>query len=177
VKRFLLAADKVIAKGGRWGLLVAGFLIIIMGFLGTYGVGARYLFGDPEPYSYEMAVIFLVACILFALPAIQHDRRNLRVDFISNLLPPRGQNILETVCWTLALVFVSIVIWKSWGIFLSSYRAGETSQSSWEEPLWPMKLLVPLAMSWLWLTLLSQLVHSVIHLMRGTTREDTRVQV
>jgi TRAP-type mannitol/chloroaromatic compound transport system permease small subunit len=177
MKRLLLTADKIVAQGGRWGLLVGGVLILIMGFLGTYGVGARYIFGSPEPYSYEMAVIFLVACILFALPAIQRDRRNLRVDFISNLLPPRGQAILEVVCWTLALVFVSIVIWKGWEIFLSSFRTGETSQSSWEEPLWPMKLMVPIAMSWLWLTLFSQLVHAVIHLVRGTTREDTRVQL
>jgi TRAP-type mannitol/chloroaromatic compound transport system permease small subunit len=69
------------------------------------------------------------------------------------------------------------VIWKSWGIFLYSIRVGETSQSAWQEPLWPMKLLIPITMSWLFLTLVSQLLHAVIHLVEGTIREDTRIQL
>lgn len=39
-----------------------------------------------------------------------------------------------------------------------------------------MQLLVPLTMAWLFLTLISQLAHAVIHLVKGTVREDTRVQ-
>ncbi len=40
-----------------------------------------------------------------------------------------------------------------------------------------MKLLVPVTMFWLILVLISQLVHGVAHLIRGTTREDTRIQL
>jgi TRAP-type mannitol/chloroaromatic compound transport system permease small subunit len=75
------------------------------------------------------------------------------------------------------MVFVAIVIWKSWVLFRHSFSAHETSQSAWQEPLWPMKLLVPVTMSWLFLTLTSQLAHAVIHLVKGTIREDTRIQL
>jgi TRAP-type mannitol/chloroaromatic compound transport system permease small subunit len=125
-----------------------------------------------------MSIIFLVACILLCLPAIQWNRRNLRVDFILQHLPQKWHDIIGEVFTTiLAIVFVSIIIWKSWGIFRYSLSVGETSQSAWQEPLWPMKFLVPLCMSWLFLTLISQVVHAVIHLARGTTREDTRIQL
>jgi TRAP-type mannitol/chloroaromatic compound transport system permease small subunit len=178
VKRFFIKADRVIEVVGDWGLIVSGILILIIGFLTTYGVGKRYIFNNPDPYTYELSVIFLVACILVALPAIQWNRRNLRVDWILTHFSPKWQGIIGDVFTTvLALIFVSIVIWKSWGIFLYSIQVGETSQSAWQEPLWPMKLLVPLAMSWLWLTLISQLMHGVIHLARGTTREDTRIEL
>ena len=77
----------------------------------------------------------------------------------------------------LAVLFVSIIIWKSWGAFQYSFSVGETSHSAWHELLWPLKFLVPVCMGWLWLTLISQLAHAVIHLIRGTTREDTRIQL
>lgn len=177
MKRFLVKADRVVEKVGDWALVGSGILILIIGLLTTYGVGKRYIFHNPDPYTYELSIIFLVACILLSIPGIQWQRRNLRVDWIVSHFSPRWQGIIGDIFTTiLALVFVSIVIWKSWDIFLYSIRVGQTSQSAWQEPLWPMQLLVPLTMAWLFLTLISQLVHAVIHLVKGTVREDTRVQ-
>jgi TRAP-type mannitol/chloroaromatic compound transport system permease small subunit len=168
----------VIEKVGDWALLISGSLILILGFLTTYGVGKRYLLNNPDPYTYELSILLLVACILLCLPAIQWHRRNLLVDFILMHLPPKWRVIVgEVFTSVLALVFVSIVIRYSWGLFLYSIQVGESSRSAWQEPLWPVKLLVPLTMAWLWLTLISQLVHAVVHVARGTTREDTRIQL
>jgi TRAP-type mannitol/chloroaromatic compound transport system permease small subunit len=178
VKRFFIKADRVIEKVGDWALVISGVLILMIGFLTSYGVGKRYIFHNPDPYSYELSIIFLVACILVALPAVQWNRRNLRVDWILTHFSPKWQGIIGDIFTTiLALIFVSIVIWKSWGIFLYSIQVGQTSQSAWQEPLWPMQLLVPITMAWLFLTLFSQLVHAVMNLVRGMTREDTRIQL
>jgi TRAP-type mannitol/chloroaromatic compound transport system permease small subunit len=177
VKKLLLKIDAVTNKVCDWALLVSGLLITVMAVLTTYGVVARYAFGAPEPYTYETSVIFLVACILLAIPAVQKDRRNLRVDFIVGRLSPRGQHVFENIVVpVLALVFVGVVIWKSWGIFLASFKSGESSQSILQEPLWPMKLLVTVTMCWLALVLISQLVHGIRQLAAGQTREDTRIE-
>ncbi len=178
VNSLFARVDRVIGKIGDWAVLVSGLLILLIGFVTTYGVGKRYIFHDPDPYTYELNIIFLVACILLALPALQWHRRNLRVDAILCRLSPKWQGIIGDVFTSLlAIVFVSIVIWKSWGIFLYSLDVGEKSQSAWQEPLWPMRLLVPVAMGWLWLTLISQVAHAVMHLVRGTIREDTRIEL
>jgi TRAP-type mannitol/chloroaromatic compound transport system permease small subunit len=178
VKYLFLKAEKIIDKISNWGLLSSGIIILLMAFLTTYGVGRRYLLDNPEPYSYEISTIFLVACVLFALSAIQRAGRNLRVDFISNLTSPKWQGILmDIITPVLALVFVSIIVWKSWGIFLSAVETGEKSQSAWEEPLWPTKFLVPATMFWLCLTLLSQLAHGIINLVKGQARVDTRIDL
>jgi TRAP-type mannitol/chloroaromatic compound transport system permease small subunit len=177
VKRFLIKADKVVEKVGDWAMVVSGILVLLIGLLTTYGVGKRYIFHNPDPYSYEMSIIFLVACILLSLPGIQWQRRNLRVDWILTHFSPRWQGIVGDVFATLlGMVFVGIVIWKSWGIFRYSISVGQSSQSAWQEPLWPMQLLVPICMAWLWITLLSQLIHAIVHAVKGTIREDTRVQ-
>ncbi len=178
MKTLAAILDKVIHKVTDWAVLIAGILIAIMGVLTTYGVVARYAFDAPEPYSYELSVIFLLACILLAIPAVQKERRNLRVDVLVGRLSPRAQNVFENIVVPLVgLTFVVVVIWKSWGIFMSSYQSGETSQSAVQEPLWPMKLLVPLTMGWLALVLVSQLAQGIQHVVKGTTREDTRIQM
>jgi TRAP-type mannitol/chloroaromatic compound transport system permease small subunit len=177
VKRFLIKADKVVEKVGDWAMVVSGILVLLIGLLTSYGVGKRYIFHNPDPYSYEMSIIFLVACILLSLPGIQWQRRNLRVDWILSHFSPRWQGIVGDVFTTLlGMVFVGIIIWKSWGIFRYSISVGQSSQSAWQEPLWPMQLLVPICMAWLWITLLSQLIHAIVHAVKGTVREDLRVQ-
>lgn len=178
MKRFFSIVDKIINGVTEYAVLISGILIAIMAVLTTYGVVARYAFDAPEPYSYEISVIFLTTCILLSIPAVQKNNRNLRVDFIVGRFSPRGQHIFENIVVpVLALVFVVVVIWKSWGIFASSFESGETSQSAVQEPLWPMKLLVPLTMGWLALVLISQLVHGIQDLARGTMKADTRIQL
>ena len=178
MKNFFIKVDRIIEKVSNSGLLASGIIILIMGFLTTYGVARRYIFDNPEPYSYEISTILLVACVLFALSAVQRGGRNLRVDFLSNLMSSKWQGILmDIVTPALALLFVGIIVWKSWGIFFSALQSGESSQSVWEEPLWPTKLLVPISMFWLCLTLISQLVHGVVNLVTGKKRVDTRIDL
>ncbi len=178
MKRFFSIADKVISVVTDYAVLISGLLIAVMSVLTTFGVVMRYAFDSPEPYSYEINVIFLVACILLAIPAVQKEGRNLRVDWIVGRLSKRGQHIFENIVVpVIAMVFVGVTVWRSWLTFVSSFTTHETSQSAVQEPLWPMKLLVTLTMAWLFLVLISQLVRGIQHLAKGTTKEDQRIQL
>ena len=170
MKRILLTIDRAITRISDWGLLLSGILILIMSVLSTYGVGRRYIFNNPEPYSYELSTMLLVACVVFAIAGLQRQRRHLRVDFIAGRLPPDLENILVNIVTPiLALFYVGIMTWKSGDNALYSMSIGETSQSSWEEPLYPIKMMVPIGMALLCLVLASQLIHgikSLIHLIK-----------
>jgi TRAP-type mannitol/chloroaromatic compound transport system permease small subunit len=161
-KKIILKIDWVIEKGGNWGLLISGILILIMGFLSTYAVFRRYVLDNPEFYSYELSIIFLTACCVLAVAGLQRYKRHLRVDFIANYLPEKFQNILiDVITPLLALTYVVIITWKSWDNTLYSLSIGETSQSAWEEPLWPSKLIIPISMFWLCLVLIAQLIRGI----------------
>jgi TRAP-type C4-dicarboxylate transport system permease small subunit len=177
-KRIILIADRIIEKISNWGLISSGILILIMAFLTTYGVGRRYLFNDPEPYSYELSTIFLTVCVVLAVSGLQRYKRHLRVDFIANYMSPKVQGILmDIVTPLLALVFVSIITWQSWEITMYSLSVGETSQSAWEEPLWPTKLTIPICMFWLCLVLLAQLIKGIKNLIRGVKLEQKEEEI
>lgn len=154
--------DRAIERAGYFALLVSGVLILIMAWLSTYGVARRYALNDPEPYSYEISTIFLVACVVLAIAGVQRLGRNLRVDFVSNRFPEGTQDILLNIVGpVLALFYVVLLTWQSWDNAWYSLQIGETSQSAWEEPLWPTKIAVPVGAGLLCLVLLAQLSRGV----------------
>ena len=165
IRRILQIIGHVTERLSDLALVVSGVLILVMSLLSTYGVGRRYLLHNPEPYSYELSTILLVACVVLAVAGLQRHRRHLRVDFVANYLPPSVQSILiNIVTPVLALFYVGIVTWQSWNSALYSMSIGETSQSSWEVPLFPIKLLVPIGMALLCLVLAAQLSRGIASL-------------
>jgi TRAP-type mannitol/chloroaromatic compound transport system permease small subunit len=111
--------------------------------------------------------MLLVACVVFAVAGLQRHKRHLRVDFIANYLPETLQNaLIDIVTPIFGLCYVVVITWKSWENALYSMSIGETSQSSWEEPLFPIKFLVPLGMALLCLVLAAQLSRGVAALAR-----------
>ncbi len=168
LKRVASSLDRVIERVGSWGLVGGGILIMLMSFLSTYAVGRRYLLNNPEPYSYEISTIFLTACVVFAVSGLQRFKRHLRVDFIANYFSPRMQLVFtDIITPVLALVYVVIITWKSLDNAIYSLNLWETSQSVWEEPLWPTKLVIPISMFWLCLVLLAQMVRGLISIKKA----------
>ena len=168
LKRVASSLDRVIERVGNWGLLSGGVLILLMSFLSTYAVGRRYLLNNPEPYSYELSTIFLTACVVVAVAGLQRFKRHLRVDFIANYFSPRMQLVFtDIITPVLALVYVVIITWKSLDNAIYSLSLWETSQSVWEEPLWPTKLVIPISMFWLCLVLIAQMVRGLISIKKA----------
>lgn len=167
VKRVIQILDRAIERAGYIALLISGILIMVMAWLSTYGVTRRYALNDPEPYSYQISTIFLVACVVLAIAGVQRLGRNLRVDFVASRLPEGVQDILFNIVGPmLALFYVVILTWQGWDTAWYSLQIGETSQSAWEEPLWPTKIVVPIGAGLLCLVLLAQLSRGVASLIQ-----------
>jgi len=173
MRKVLQIIDRTIERISDLGLVSGGILILVMSLLSTYGVGRRYLLHSPEPYSYELSTMLLVACVVIAVAGLQRHGRHLRVDFVAIFLPASVQSILiNIVTPVLALFYVVIVTWQSWNSALYSMSIGETSQSSWEEPLFPIKLLVPIGMALLCLVLAAQLSRGIASLIQIIMKKE-----
>jgi TRAP-type mannitol/chloroaromatic compound transport system permease small subunit len=117
--------------------------------------------------------MLLLACVVFSVAGLQRHKRHLRVDFLADAFPDGLQHVLTNIIVPiLGLFFVVIITWKSWENFLYSFSIGETSQSAWQEVLWPIKLMVPVGMGLLCLILLIQLYHGVLWLFQKSTNKQ-----
>ncbi len=168
--------DYLIDRITFWAMLLSGILIILMGFLNTYGVGRRYILHNPEPYSYEVATIFLVVCVALSIAYLQRQGRHLRVDFCSAYFSKTVEYFfLNVISPLMALTYVGVITWQSWLNGLYSLSIQETSQSAWQELLAPTKMTVSLGMFLLCLVLLAQLVRGVIYLVTGKAKAGINI--
>ncbi len=173
-KKLAQVIDRILERVSNSGLIFSGVLILLMAFLSTYGVTRRYVLNNPESYSYELSIIFLVGCCVLSIAAIQWKKLHLRVDFIANHLPENVKLILSDILLPLmGLFYIGIMTWQSWDNALYSLRIGESSQSVWGEPYWPTKMVVTVGAGLLCLVLISQLVRGVTSLIHTVKRHKT----
>jgi C4-dicarboxylate transporter DctQ subunit len=159
------------------GLLAAsGIMILCMVFTATYGVARRYFLRNPEPYSYEISMMLLLWCFVLAVAALQEQERHLRGDFILNRLPRGLRHVVNGILSpALAVLCSAVLTWKGWEAARFSLKVGERSMSAWAEPLFPVKLIIPIGYGFLFLVALMQIfqgIQSAVRNFRTNGRTD-----
>jgi TRAP-type C4-dicarboxylate transport system permease small subunit len=159
-------------------LAVSGIMILCMAFTATYGVARRYLLHDPEPYSYEISMMLLLWCFVLSVAALQKQERHLRGDFILNRLPQSIQFFINGILSPALAVLCSVVLaWKGWEAAMFSLRIGERSMSAWSEPLFPVKVMIPIGYGILFIVAAAQFFQGLYSLMKKfREREKTGQQ-
>lgn len=156
----------------NYAMYIAGFITLLMALVTTFGVIMRYAFNSPEHYSYEIGIFCLISSVALALPYIQRQGRNLRVDFVSNYFPPKVQAVfLNIVVPLIALAYLVPLVWRSWVDAWYSLDIGERTYSAWAPPVGPMKLIVPIGAALLCIVLISQLIHGLVALKVDNSEE------
>jgi C4-dicarboxylate transporter, DctQ subunit len=157
--------DKVIDTLSRAALLIGGLLLMAMAVAVTYGVLARYVFNRPSPYAMDLTKILMIPALVLSVSYVQRYRRHLQVDFIATHLPEKVRLIVLDILVPLMALFVGfILVWKGWESMAYSYSIHETSFSTWAEPLWPVKLSIPIGYGLLCIVIVGQLIQAVAQL-------------
>jgi TRAP-type C4-dicarboxylate transport system permease small subunit len=164
-------SEQIIERASRIFLVLSGVLILLMSLLTSYGVIRRYAFDNPEPYSYEFNMMFLVLCFVLAVPAVDRLSRHIRVDIIPTHLPQRAQDILLNIVGPIiGLVFCVVLVWKGWTDAWYALQIGQKSSSAWAAPLFPTKIIIPIGYGLLCLVLVARLWSGITSLKDSTTK-------
>jgi TRAP-type C4-dicarboxylate transport system permease small subunit len=157
--------DRILERIVYYAIFLAGTITLAMAFATTYGVFMRYAVNRPEHFTYEIGIFCLISSVCLALPYIQKRGRNLRVDFVANHFPPKVQAALPNIVIPLiALFYLGLLVWKSWGDAWYSLSIAERTYSAWAPPVGPMKLFVPIGVGLLCIVLIIQLIHGLLTL-------------
>ena len=148
--------DRALARIETAFNLIAAFSIFVLMFLGVAQVLGRKLFNMPI-FGYLDIVEQAIA--LFAFLGIAYCQRlggHIRMELLLTQLRGRALWLAEAVGIVLALGVIALLIENSFGHFLRAYEYGDSTIDA-EIPVWPSKLLVPVAFTLLWLRLVLQL--------------------
>jgi len=139
---------------------VAALAIFLLMVLGTAQIFLRTFLNAPISGYIDLVELSMAGMAFLGAAYCQRLGSHIRMEILVGRLRGRFLWGVETFGTLVALGIIAVLIWYGWGHFMRSYQLGDTTIDA-EFPVWPSKLLVPLAFS-LWFVRLSiQLIGSV----------------
>ena len=155
--RLLGAADEGFFKFESALNLIAAVVILAVMFIGVFQVFGRKLINLPVP-GYVDVIEFVMT--VFAFISIAYTQRlggHVRMEIILKRFRGRALWIVEFLGTLTVIGIVAILMWFAYGHFLRAWTIGDSTIDI-ELPLWPSKLLVPVAFAILLVRLFIQLL-------------------
>jgi len=154
--------DSFVQNASHVFVVLAGVQIVLMVFITTYGVVMRYFFRRPEPISYELCTIFLLWTFILAISAVERLDQHICADIFIQYAPKSVRNFLKNLLTPfLGLIFSVVLTWQGWRVAMYSLKVNERSFSVWAEPLFPIKILIPICYGLLTLVLLNKFYRNI----------------
>jgi TRAP-type mannitol/chloroaromatic compound transport system permease small subunit len=157
------AIDAVNYRIGKW----VAWLVVAAVLVSAANATVRKVFDTSsnawlELQWYLFSIVFLM-CASWTLMANEH----IRIDIVNNVFPKRLRNWIDVFGHLFFLLpFTLVMIVTGWPFFRASWRVNEISSNAGGLLVWPIKLLVPVAFTFLFFQGVSELIKRIA-VMRG----------
>jgi len=141
--------------------LLSGVAVFALMVLAVISVGGRNLMNAPLPGYVDWIEQVMPLIAFMGISYVQRDGGHIRMDIVIGQLRGRALWAAELVSVLLMLALMLALVWGSWAHFQRSFDFGAPMWSRDSSidiglPIWPAKLLAPVAFSVLCLRLLLQ---------------------
>jgi TRAP-type C4-dicarboxylate transport system permease small subunit len=109
------------APGQNWGRrfdaalgIAASAILFAMMTLTFVDVVLRYLFNRPLRGGFEITELMLLVLIFAGLPLVSHADEHVTMDFIDQLLGPRGRTWLQRAVHAVCAAVLFVLAWLIW---------------------------------------------------------------
>ncbi|WP_420863396.1 TRAP transporter small permease subunit [Algirhabdus cladophorae] len=143
--------------------LLSGFAVFSLMILAVFSVGGRNFFGTPLPGYIDWIEQLMPVIAFMGVAYTQRNGGHIRMDILVGQLRGRALWTAEFITTFAMLILMILLVWGSWAHFARSFdfAAPMWSRDSSMDiaiPLWPAKLLAPVAFGVLCVRLCLQLV-------------------
>ncbi|QGX99819.1 TRAP transporter small permease [Roseovarius faecimaris] len=159
---WLSRLDRSLVTLERFLGLLSGLAVFSLMFLAAYSVAGRKFFGSPMPGYVDWIEVLLPLMAVMGIAYVQRDGGHIRMDILIGRLQGRALWAAELLSVLLIFGLILMLLWGSWAHFDRSF---DMSRPMWSRdstidiglPVWPSKLIVPVAFAVLCLRLLIQI--------------------
>lgn len=153
--------DRALLPIERFCALLSGAAIFSLMFLAVYSVTGRKFFSSPMAGYVDYIEAMMPIIAIMGVSYVQRDGTHVRMDMLVSALRGRLLWFFELVSVLLILVVILALTWGAWEHFDRSFDCARplcSRDSSIDVgiPVWPSKLVVPIAFGVLVLRLLLQ---------------------
>jgi len=154
--------DRGLVRLEKFFALLSGLGVFLLMWLAVRSVGGREFFEKPLSGYVDWIEAAMPLIAFMGIAYCQRDGTHIRMDLFVSMLKGRALWLFELVSVILIFLLIVALIWGSWAHFDRSFdwNAPLFSRDSSIDiglPIWPAKLIVPVAFSVLALRLLIQI--------------------
>lgn len=160
----VLTDDSLLSKSDQWLFkletfltLLGGIVIFLLVFLATANVLGRWAFNTPINGYIDWVEQAMAFFAFLGIAYTQREGGHIRMDMLVSHLHGRWLWFTELFSTLLMLIITLVLVYGSYLHFLRAYTIGDSSIDI-NLPIWPAKLIVPIALSFLALRLMLQIL-------------------
>lgn len=132
--------------------LLSGLAVFSLMILAVVSVGGRNFFNQPLPGYVDWIEQAMPLIAFMGIAFTQRDGGHIRMDILVGALKGRSLHLAEAITTFAILVLIVLLVWGTWAHFDRSF---DFSAPMWSRdssmdialPIWPAKLLAPVAFS------------------------------
>ena len=148
--RAVAALDRLLAPLENIFNLLAAFSILFLMLLAVAQIFGRALLDMPIPGFIDFVEQAMVMFAFLGVAYCQRENGHIRMDLLVGNLRGRPMWAAEFITTLAILILMVLLVWGSWAHFQRSFDFGEPwwsrdSSMDIRLPLWPAKLVVPVA--------------------------------
>jgi len=142
--------DRILLPLERFCALLSGLAIFSLMFLAVYSVIGRRFFASPLAGYVDYIEAMMPIIAIMGVSYVQRDGSHIRMDMLIGNLKGRMLWFFELISILLILILITALTWGAWAHFDRSFdltRPLFSRDSSIDIgiPIWPSKLIVPIA--------------------------------
>ena len=142
--------DRSLYRVERWLALVSGLAVFSLMILAVVSVGGRNFFNQPLPGYVDWIEQIMPLIAFMGVAYTQRGGGHIRMDIFVGMFHGRALWLIELITTLLVLLLMVLLVWGSWAHFERSFHwdAPLWSRDSSMDialPIWPAKLLAPIA--------------------------------
>ncbi len=135
--------------------LIGGITIFLLVVLAVVNALGRWLFNLPVSGYVDWVEQFMAVFAFVGIAYCQREGGHIRMDILLGQMKGRLLWTSEWISTLFMLLIAGVLIYGSWQHFLRAFQNGDSSMDI-GLPIWPAKLVVPVALSFLMVRLLLQ---------------------
>ncbi|MEZ5739906.1 MAG: TRAP transporter small permease subunit [Burkholderiaceae bacterium] len=147
---------------------IAALVVVPLTLATCYEVFARYLFGAPTIWAFELGYTLMGVHFLLGGALTLKRGAHVRIDVIYGQLPARAQALIDLVLYLALIVPALWLLTNRLGAYaVEAWHSGETTgQSAWNPPIWPLRMIIACSFALLLLQVIAEALKCV-QVLRG----------
>lgn len=142
--------DRALLPLEKFMALLSGIAAFSLMFLAVYSVGGREFFEKPLMGYVDLIEALMPLIAIMGVSYVQRDGAHIRMDIIVGAMRGRMLWLVEFIMVLLILLLISVLVWGAWSHFDRSFDCARPlcsrdSSIDISLPIWPSKLVVPVA--------------------------------